>query len=252
MIWVDDGIATEGTPGVFVLPEGLESISYHAFQHCLKLEHIVIPKNITVISSNLFDYCTSLKTVTLHDGITEIHPSAFHYCTSLQNIVIPASVERIGDGAFSNCESLTDSALGFGDALVSLGRQAFAGCVGLENVVIPKNVTEWGGGVFDNCELDTLRFDCVFSFDRLNITGSAPREITYANAVTRKITFGKVTNIYTTELPSKEGSSVLYSMPDWIEVIRFAGSEETFRNAGYRWESDQNVEFNVAFEEVQQ
>ena len=240
-IWVDNGTSSQHEIGKLSLPSDLEKIGAYAFSGCSKLQSAEIPSGISVISAGLFNLCTSLKSVKLPDGITEINVYAFAQCSSLEDIVIPPTVKTIGEHAFEGCGLLRDEALGFGDALTYIGYCAFSNCSNLKNVVIPKNVVHFDNP-FDNCTLDKLQFDCVYSFGM--ISHNPTTEITYTNAITAPIMYGKIINIYSSELPERQTIS---QIAPYVTVINFAGSMEELTKAGYAWSENTTINCNAAF-----
>ena len=84
--------------------EGIEyvvnSIGYHAFDNCKKLQSVVIPNSVTSIQSYAFEYCRYLSSVTIPGSVTTIEGNAFDGCGSLTSLQIPNSVTRIGYRAF--------------------------------------------------------------------------------------------------------------------------------------------------------
>ena len=50
-----------------IIPEGVETIGYHAFRGCTSLEKVIIPEDVETIAGWTFKGCTSLKKVIIHE-----------------------------------------------------------------------------------------------------------------------------------------------------------------------------------------
>ena len=90
-----------------VIPEGVTSISYKAFQGCTGLTSVTIPNSVTSISYEAFQGCSGLTSVTIPDSVTSIGGDAFSGCTGLTSVTIPDSVTSIDYYAFYGCSRLT-------------------------------------------------------------------------------------------------------------------------------------------------
>ena len=83
---------------------------------------------------------------------------------------------------------------------------------------------------------------------KFHASGVRAYEINYRGPIKSEIAFGKVTNIYTPELP-EAADGVTYKVPATAEKINFAGSELEFALAGYVLESGKTVaNYEVTFE----
>ena len=124
------------------MPNSVDSMQYHAFRHCSKIQSIDINKNIKEFYYyDLYD-CSSLKAInvdednetycsidgvlfdkevstllyyptnkgnesyTVPDSVTSIEGEAFEGCNNLKKIEFPSSVSEIHWGAFNKCKSL--------------------------------------------------------------------------------------------------------------------------------------------------
>lgn len=128
------------------LPQGLEQIDNHAFDHCAFLEEINIPEGIKRIPAFAFQNCEELRSVKLPSTLEVIDIAAFKECFSLEEIDIPASVENIKARAFSFCSSLREVKLHEG--LDSISSMAFAGGNRITEITIPASVSFMGDHVF--------------------------------------------------------------------------------------------------------
>ena len=102
-LYLNNELVTE-----LVIPNGVTSIGYRAFQDCDGLTSITIPNSVTSIGNNAFRDCSGLTSVTIGNSVTSIGEYAFCWCTSLTSVTIGNSVTSIGWNAFSYCENLAD------------------------------------------------------------------------------------------------------------------------------------------------
>ena len=132
-----------------VIPEGVTSISDHAFYGCSGLTSVTIPNSVTSIGYATFYGCSSLTSVTIPNSVTSIGEDAFSNCRSLACITIPEGVTSIGYATFYSCSSLTSVTIP--NSVTSIGACAFEGCSSLTSVTIPEGVTSIGNYAFQNC-----------------------------------------------------------------------------------------------------
>ena len=132
-----------------IIPEGVTSIGYSAFQNCTGLTSITIPNSVTSIGTDAFSGCTGLTSITIPNSVTSIGYGAFYGCTGLTSITIPNSVTSIGYYAFNGCTGLTSVTIP--NSVTSIGNYAFNGCTGLTSVTIGSGVTSIGEGAFYGC-----------------------------------------------------------------------------------------------------
>lgn len=130
------------------LPEGIETISAHAFADCDSVVTIYIPSTVREISG-AFCGMRNLKSVRIPREMSIIGNAAFVLCTSLDNIEIPEGVERIGLDAFAKCSSLKNVLLP--QSLKAIERGVFWECTALKEITIPAGVEEIGDYAFYNC-----------------------------------------------------------------------------------------------------
>lgn len=130
-----------------VIPDGVTSIGYWAFQKCGQLTGVTLPDGVTSIGSWAFYECKKLTSIRLPDGVTSIGEGAFWECGSLASITIPDSVTSVGARAFAGCKKL-DLTLPAG--LTAVGEAAFRDCA-LTSITIPAGVTKIGRDAFLRC-----------------------------------------------------------------------------------------------------
>lgn len=135
-----------GRKGDYIIPDGVTSISYRAFDGCSGLTSITIPDSVTKIEKNAFMHCSSLQSVSLPDSVIEIEENAFRGCSALSTINIGRGIKTL-QGIFQDCTSLTSVTIP--ENVVAIG-SAFEGCSNLISVKLPKNVTSLSG-TFSGC-----------------------------------------------------------------------------------------------------
>ncbi|MDE6731400.1 MAG: sigma-70 family RNA polymerase sigma factor, partial [Oscillospiraceae bacterium] len=84
----------------------IKVIGTGSFITCTSLESIVLPNGVEEISYNAFNGCTSLKNITLPATLTEIKSGAFEDCTSLTDITLPDKVTKLAITAFNGCTNV--------------------------------------------------------------------------------------------------------------------------------------------------
>lgn len=131
-----------------IIPEGIESIGYAAFQGCPDLEVVELPASLREIGNSAFNSCESLEYINLPDKLQVIGIGAFFY-SGLISIAIPQSVQIIGDGAFSYCGNLESISLS--KNIMEIGNNMFIGCGSLASINIPSGVSYIGESAFQAC-----------------------------------------------------------------------------------------------------
>ena len=110
VVFSNDGTILQRVPqtlkGYFDIPNGVTSISTHAFQFCNMLTGIKIPNGVTKIEAYTFNHCSNLAIISIPNSVTSIGRGAFTGCPKLISINIPDSVTYIGKNTFSDCKNL--------------------------------------------------------------------------------------------------------------------------------------------------
>ena len=81
-----------------VIPEGVTTIAWAAFNYCNDLTGINIPSSVTRIGESAFRHCTGLTTLTIPSAVNYIGVNAFLYCTGLTEITVLAPTPPELDG----------------------------------------------------------------------------------------------------------------------------------------------------------
>ena len=151
------------------LPEGLEEISYNAFDSCVALEEIQLPSTLTTVRDSAFFSCNSLTAISLPEKLTTLEDYAFYGCDNLTElslyrtsgidmvfdleivtkVTVMEGVTDIAESAFEYCTNLTEISLP--SSLSTIRAYAFYECTSLESITIPKNVVSIGEDAFEGC-----------------------------------------------------------------------------------------------------
>lgn len=124
----------------FVIPDGVESVSFSAFKECKYLRRLVIPA-----------------------GVSSIYIGSFRGYSGIDELVIAEDNEHFcaEDGILYNKEKT--AVLGcygeveLGHGVRSIGKEAFSECINLRDITIPENVTEIGERAFSHIPNLTIR-----------------------------------------------------------------------------------------------
>ncbi|MDR1565253.1 MAG: leucine-rich repeat domain-containing protein [Oscillospiraceae bacterium] len=113
---VNDGSATIkkylGIGGNVTIPDTLggykvTEIGNSAFSNCgERLTSVIIPDGVTTIGWSAFEGCKGLTDINIPDSVVTIGGYAFCGCESLKDITIPNSVTTISNFAFAGCSNL--------------------------------------------------------------------------------------------------------------------------------------------------
>ncbi|MBR0447466.1 MAG: leucine-rich repeat protein, partial [Clostridia bacterium] len=205
-----------------VLPEGLQSIGFHAFSGCGNLTDIALPSTVTMLDTSCFassgvrkitipagvEYIgnsafaySDLESLTIKNGVKEIGGSAF-YATKLKSVTLPNSIRDIDSSAFAN-STLQSVKFGTGDLWIYA--YAFSDTK-LTSVSIPANVKFLGEGAFSGCPIKTLTMaDGITSTGDSAFYDNNLTSLTLPNSVTTVAyySFASNDNLATIDLPSK-------------------------------------------------
>ncbi len=148
---IENGVLIKytGKDSDVVIPDGVTSISWRAFEGCSSLTSVTIPDSVTKIGNEVFWGCRNLSNMAIGNGVTEIGDSKFSYYTGLKSVILSDSITSIGNRAFEGCSSLTSVTIP--DSVITIGKEAFWGCSSLTKVTIGSGVTEIGDSAFSHC-----------------------------------------------------------------------------------------------------
>lgn len=136
------------------IPSSVTSIGYECFAYCLGIKTVEIGDNTsqeasTVLGGRIFYMCNNIESVVLGNNIVEIGRDAFDGCKAIRSIVIPNSVKTMGSHVFVGCESLESVQLS--ENLKSIEWASFSSCYNLKSIIIPDGVEFLGESAFGYC-----------------------------------------------------------------------------------------------------
>jgi hypothetical protein len=145
-----------------VIPEGVTSISYGAFNGCKEFNSVSIPSTLTKISGFAFSgveantvYIKDLAAwckIKFGDELANSSNPLYHVQhlfvdgEEVKDLVIPDGVTSISDYAFYYCEALTS--VNTGNTVTSIGGYAFVGCTNITTLTIGSTVSSFGSRPF--------------------------------------------------------------------------------------------------------
>ena len=106
-----------GSGGHVVIPEGVTSVGFAAFQWCQKLTSVTIPQSVVSIDRWAFSSCEKLPSIIIPESVTSVGNYAFSGCYALNSVAIPSGVTALDESVFHDCYFLT---------ALSMGREVFA------------------------------------------------------------------------------------------------------------------------------
>lgn len=130
------------------VPDGTETVSWHAFINCVKLCAVTLPEELLEIKDGAFKGCNNLVEINLPASLTAIGAEAFYAAPILGDLDLTAmDTETIGDYAFSgtklNSVVLSDD--------VEIGDGVFSFCTRLKSVTLPATLEEIPERSFEGC-----------------------------------------------------------------------------------------------------
>lgn len=137
------------------IPSSVTSIGYECFAYCLGIKTVEIGDSTsqdanTVLGGRIFYMCNNIESVILGNNIVEIGRDAFDGCKAIRSIVIPNSVKTMGSHVFVGCESLESVQLS--ENLKSIEWASFSSCYSLKSIIIPDGVEFLGETAFGYCK----------------------------------------------------------------------------------------------------
>ena len=142
------------------IPESVDSISYDAFQNCLRIQKIYVDENNPKYKTEngvLFNKSMSIlihfpssseEEYTIPNSVVVIGKKAFCQCRNLRKLIMQNSVIRIEDSAFELCEV---NEIVYSENLEYIGDRAFCNS-GIYNPLLPASLKYIGTYAFNNCQ----------------------------------------------------------------------------------------------------
>lgn len=139
---IDDyAFANQSDIRVVIIPESVEEIGEHAFDHCNGLMGVIFKgeSNLKKVGIGAFNYCINLESVVFKNGVESIDDNAFSNCGNIRSVFLPNTITDIGSYVFYNCTYLRE--ISIPQNLVSLGGNSFMSC-GITSAVLPYSLKE--------------------------------------------------------------------------------------------------------------
>lgn len=169
----------------YVVPDGVEEISYRAFDGSRNLKEIKFSSSLKKISDYAFYYCNNIENVEIPENVEKIAKWSFWSCSKLKAInvsqnnnnfssedgilfdknktmlikfpdrnektqyTIPESVKKVEPYAFCYCSNIVNVTVP--DSVTDLGKYTFYYCVNLENIKLSENISYVGECLFEGC-----------------------------------------------------------------------------------------------------
>ena len=134
-----------------VIPEGVTTIGWAAFNYCDDLAGINIPSSVTRIGELAFRHCTGLTTLTIPSAVNYIGGNAFLYCTGLTEITVLATTPPELDGYVFSTDMLNIP--------------VYVPCGSLEAYQTYDNGQPWGGFTNIQCIVCSAELPLSENFD---------------------------------------------------------------------------------------
>lgn len=210
--------------GLYNIPEGVTSISLHAFFGCTGLTSVTIPASVTSIGEGAFWGCTGLTSVSIPASVTSIGKDTFWGCTGLTSVSIPEGVTSIDDFAFNYCMAL-NRVICFADTVPTFGYDVFADVPTTCSFYVPSGT---GGSYASAKELAS------YTIKELGLTVT-PAEVTLEVGTTAELTASYTVDgadETEAEISSVLGSEFIWSSSDENVAAVSTSGQVTARNAG--------------------
>lgn len=159
-LYINGALLTE-----LVIPEGVTSIGFAAFNGCSAITSITLPSTLTTIDTAAFKGCSSLTKITLPESVSSISTLAFANCGALAEINIPGTITELAPYVFSGCKSLITITIPA--SITSISDTAFIGCQRLAEVV----VAEENATYLSFCGIVYLKADKTIYFIPHSVAG---------------------------------------------------------------------------------
>ena len=159
-LYINGSLLTE-----LVIPEGVTSIGFAAFNGCSAITSITLPSTLTTISTAAFKGCSSLTKITIPETVSSIDNLAFANCGSLTEINIPGTITELAPYVFSGCKSLITITIPA--SVTSISDTAFIGCQRLAEVLVADDNTTY----VSFCGIVYLKADKTIYFIPHSIAG---------------------------------------------------------------------------------
>ena len=137
-----------------VIPDGVKTITSHAFYYFSGLTSVKIPSSVTSIGTECFAYCLGIKAIEIGDNASQeaatvLGMRAFYKCDNLSSVVLGNNIVEIGNNAFNGCKGIHSIVLP--NSVKTMGTHAFCGCENLESVQLSENLTRIEWASFGSC-----------------------------------------------------------------------------------------------------
>ena len=160
-------IKYEGDNPTVVIPEGVESIKWRAFEENNSVKEVILPSTINKLYDKAFMKCEELEHVRFQVLPENFIGCAFCNCKNLNETIIhgdtlvrvpistsgkyiiPKGIVNIGKGAFCDCANITELVITPG--VKNIKELAFNGLLNLKSISIPASVESIEERAFIDC-----------------------------------------------------------------------------------------------------
>ena len=107
-----------GDDAVVVVPDGIKIIAANAFSNISekdefikdsKITEIILPEGLKTIEYGAFEGQTNLLCINIPEGVEVIESSAFSFCDNIREIILPKSIKEIGDPYYFGGSNLVNT-----------------------------------------------------------------------------------------------------------------------------------------------